>query len=121
MAPKEHEPKDVLPLSAPALSILITLGDRTLHGYGIMQELKDRTGGRETLLPGTLYSSLARMAAQGLVEETEQGGEPGSGGPKRRYYRTTASGRQAARAEMRRMETLLSVARATNLIPGTGA
>jgi DNA-binding PadR family transcriptional regulator len=121
MAHEENQPEVVLPLSAPALSILITLGDRILHGYGIIQELKDRTGGKETLLPGTLYSSLARMAAQGLVEETERLGEPGSGGPKRRYYRTTASGRLAARAEMRRMEMLLAVARATNLIPRTGA
>jgi DNA-binding PadR family transcriptional regulator len=118
MTPKENDPSTVLPLSAPALRILITLGNRELHGYGIMQELKERTGGRETLLPGTLYSSMARMVDQGLVEEVEDSEGSGSGGPRRRYYRTTEFGRQVARVEMDRMEILMEVARATHLIPG---
>jgi DNA-binding PadR family transcriptional regulator len=118
MAPKEKDPSTILPLSAPALRILVTLGSRELHGYGIMQELKERTGGRETLLPGTLYSSMARMVDQGLVEEADDTEASASGGPRRRYYRTTQLGRRVARSEMERMETLMEVARATHLIPG---
>lgn len=117
MASDEEDLGGFLPLSAPVLRILVTLGDRELHGYGIMQELKERTGGTETLLPGTLYSSIARMVSQGLVEEADHVGAPTSGGPRRRYYRTTELGRQIARAEMERMETLMEMARATNLIP----
>jgi len=119
MPKDKRDPNDALPLSAPVLRILFTLGNRELHGYAIMQELKERTGGRETLLPGTLYSSIARMVKQGLVVEAEDTELPSSGGPKRRYYRATDFGRQVARAELNRMETLMEVARATHLIPGT--
>jgi DNA-binding PadR family transcriptional regulator len=119
MPSDERDPSELLPLSPPVLRILITLGDRELHGYAIMQELKERTEGRETLLPGTLYSSIARMVSQGLVQEAERTDQPSSGGPKRRYYRSTDFGRRVARAEMERMETLMNMARATNLIPST--
>jgi len=119
MSKDKRDPNEALPLSAPVLRILFILGNRKLHGYAIMQELKERTGGRETLLPGTLYSSIARMVNQGLVEEAERADLPSSGGPKRRYYRTTDFGRRVARAEMERMETLMEVARATHLIPST--
>ena len=54
-----------------------------------------------------------------MVQETERTDQPSSGGPKRRYYRLTDFGRRVAHAEMDRMETLMDMARATNLLPST--
>ena len=90
--------------------ILLALGEQEMHGYGIMQTLSDKTGGRESILPGTLYAALARMVEEGMVEETEPPAEDGSGGPRRRYYRRTALGREVARAESERLRGLLSLA-----------
>ncbi len=119
--PGNTEPRDFRPLSHPALQILVTLGDSSLHGYGIMQTLEARTGGEEILLPGTLYATMSRLNRQGLVEEVDPPAGESSGGPKRRYYRSTALGRQVARAELERMARLLSAAEGTVLSGETPA
>lgn len=103
-------PTDPTPLDQSAYRILLALGDADMHGYGIMQALSEKTGGRETILPGTLYAALARMVEEGLVEEGEPPEAASSGGPRRRYYRRTPLGRAAARAESERLGSLLSLA-----------
>lgn len=120
MAPASDDPRDLLPLSPPVLNILLILGTRSLHGYAIMHELREATGGRETLFPGTLYSSIARMVSQGLVEEAPAPEGVNSGGPRRRYYRCTEFGRRAARAELERMGGLIDLGRSTLLLPEEG-
>ena len=57
------------PLSVPVYHVLLALGDEVLHGYGMMQRFEELTGGADQLLPGTLYSTLARMVELGLIEE----------------------------------------------------
>ncbi len=109
---------DALPPSD--FRVLLALGDREMHGYGIMQSLADRTGGRESLLPGTLYASLARMVDQGLVEERDPPRNDTSGGPRRRYYRRTEQGRAAARVESERLRALLSMAVEQDILPAAG-
>ena len=74
------------------------------------------TGGRETILPGTLYAALARMVDERLVEESEPRHDDPSGGPPRRYYRRTSFGRAVARAESERLRALLDVARAQKIL-----
>jgi DNA-binding PadR family transcriptional regulator len=93
------------------------LGDRDLHGYAIMQSLSEQTGGRERLLPGTLYASIARMVEDGLVEELDPPQDDESGGPQRRYYRRTSFGRAVARAESERLRDLLEIAVAQRILP----
>ncbi len=97
--------------------ILLALGDAEMHGYAIMQSLSEKTGGRETILPGTLYASLARMVDEGLVEEHEPPEGDYSGGPKRRYYKRTELGREAASAESERLRVLLSIAAEQDILP----
>jgi DNA-binding PadR family transcriptional regulator len=107
----EYRPAiDFIPLKQSTYGILLALGDGELHGYGIMQSLEEKTGGRESILPGTLYASLARMASDGLVAELDTPEGDGSGGPKRRYYRRTELGRAVAREESERLRVLLRVA-----------
>lgn len=99
--------------------ILLALGAEQMHGYAIMQAFEEKTGGRERILPGTLYASLARMVKDGLVTELEDSEDGTSGGPRRRYYRRTEAGLAVARAESERIQVLLEVALGEDLLPGS--
>jgi DNA-binding PadR family transcriptional regulator len=105
------------PLPNAVFHILIALADRERHGYSIMQDVSERTGGKVRLSAGTLYSSIHRMLEQGLVEELRDSPDPASSDERRRYYRITKRGRQVALAEAQRLSELLNQARATGLIP----
>lgn len=113
-------PADPPTLKPSDFRVLLALGDEEMHGYGIMQSLSERTSGRESVLPGTLYASLARMVDEGLVEERDPPADDTSGGPKRRYYRRTERGRSAARVESERLRALLAMAEEQNILPATG-
>lgn len=116
---KQPDPETFLPLTPPEYHVLLALGDKALHGYGMMRSLEEKTGGRDTLLPGTLYATLARMVARRLLEELHEPPEPGADA-RRRYYRATSLGLAVARAETARMTRLLQVAAGARLVPGAG-
>ncbi|MEE8587193.1 MAG: helix-turn-helix transcriptional regulator [Acidobacteriota bacterium] len=107
-----------LPLTPQALGVLIAVADQPRHGYAIMQEVTQRTGGSIQLLPGSLYSTIKRMLSAGLIEECEAADGEGSKDPRRRYYCITAAGRQAAQAELKRMQRLLEMGREKKLALG---
>jgi DNA-binding PadR family transcriptional regulator len=97
---------------APAVfHILIALADRPLHGYGIMLDIAERSEGKVKMSPGTLYGSIKQMLEEGLIEETDSRSDD----ERRRYYKLTRDGREAARQEMARMSALLGQARLTSL------
>jgi DNA-binding PadR family transcriptional regulator len=102
---------DTAPLNQPAHHILLALGSEAKHGYAIMQDIAARSGGRITLLPGTLYSTIKKMLADGLVEEVAAPRSAESGDARRRYYRVTKAGRLAAQAETARMALLVKLGR----------
>ncbi len=87
--------------------ILTALADGPRHGYGIIQEVTLLSGGRVTLLPGTLYAALDRLAAQGLVELSN---EEVVDGRLRRYYRLCADGRTELARQTERLRQLASAA-----------
>ena len=98
--------------------ILLALSGGEGHGYGIMQEVNELTGGQLNLGPGTLYRSIQRMLIDGLIEETTQA-ESGQDDERRRTYRLTVFGLEVARAEGMRLKLLVDEARrrrATGLI-----
>ena len=114
-----RDPGELLPLKHATYQVLLALGDgEAMHGYAVMQAVAELTGGRESILPGTLYAALARMVDEGLVAESEPRTDEASGGPPRRYYRRTSFGRAVARAESERLRALLDVARAQKIIGG---
>lgn len=113
----DQQPESLLPLSTAVFHILIALADGDRHGYSIMQDTSERTGGKVRLSAATLYSSIHRMLEQGLVEELRDSPDPASSDERRRYYRITKWGRQVALAEAQRLHALLEQARATGLIP----
>jgi len=110
----DAEIEALLPLAPAFLHILIALGDGERHGYGVMQDVSARTDGRVKMSPGTLYGSIKRMLAEGLIEELSPAA--GADDERRRYYRTTKFGRRVAAAEARRLSSLLTQARASGLL-----
>ena len=101
--------EEFLPLTPVAFEILLALGDGQRHGYAIMREVEERTSGRWSLHPGTLYRALARLVNEGLLEELE--GPADDGDDRRRYYGMTSLGRRVAEAEAERLTAQLEVAR----------
>jgi PadR family transcriptional regulator PadR len=89
--------------------ILTALVGQARHGYGIIQEVAALSAGRVTLLPGTLYTALDRLAGQGLVKLDR---EEVVDGRLRRYYRLTGDGVAALDAEAARLRQLATAAEA---------
>lgn len=104
-----------LPLTPATFHILLSLFDGERHGYAIMTEVAERTRGKVKLGPGTLYTSLKRLVENGVVEETGEQRRPDDD-ERRRYYKLTPHGRAVARAEARRLEEMLRLARTKRLI-----
>ena len=111
-----REPRDLLPLTPAVLNILLALADEERHGYGIMQEVEARTEGETRLGPGTLYGSIKRMLADGLIEESDERPDPEMDDQRRRYYRITDFGRKVAGAEAQRLARLVSAAEAKKIV-----
>jgi DNA-binding PadR family transcriptional regulator len=106
---------DQAPLSAQVFQILLSLVDDDLHGYAIIQDVRERTAGEISLTASTLYAAIKRLLDAGWIEETRT--RPRDDDPRRRYYQLTETGRAAARAEAQRLERLAAMARAKRLIP----
>ena len=116
-----REPWDLLPLSSAVLNILLALAGEERHGYGIMREVEERSGGRTRMGPGTLYGSVKRMLADGLIEESDERPDRAMDDQRRRYYRITDFGRRVAGAEAERLSGLVETARARKLLGGRGS
>jgi DNA-binding PadR family transcriptional regulator len=110
--------RSLLPLTPPVFHILLALAEEERHGYGIMQDVAWQTNNALQLGPGTLYGCLKRMLAAGLVEESDERPDPAMDDQRRRYYRMTALGRRAVRAEAERLAGAVTAARARRLFAG---
>ncbi|MFZ0500690.1 MAG: PadR family transcriptional regulator [Steroidobacteraceae bacterium] len=93
------------PLTPAVFHILLALYGRERHGYDVMQQVKEDSRGQVKMGPGTLYGSLDRMIAAGLVIEGNKQD------PRRIYYKLTALGQTALRAESERLSALAASAR----------
>jgi DNA-binding PadR family transcriptional regulator len=106
-----------LSLREPTFLILTALAAGTQHGYGIMTDVSQISGGRVRLRAGTLYAALNRLAAEHLVEFDR---EEIVDARLRRYYRLTPHGAQRLEAEVERMRSNTEVAaRRLRLLGGT--
>ena len=101
----------LLPLTPRVFHILLALVDGPEHGYQIMKEVEERSGGKVRIGPGTLYEAIQRLVKNGVIEESAERPETDLDDQRRRYYRITAEGERACATEVRRMETLLRNAR----------
>src|ERR1017187_4432323 len=104
-------------LSRDTFHILASLAGCDRHGYSILQEIAERTGGATLLSPSTLYSAIKRLLEEGLIQELEERPDPQHDDERRRYYRLTKAGRRAAIDEAKQLDKLLSDARSSGLVP----
>jgi DNA-binding PadR family transcriptional regulator len=101
-----------------AFHILLALAGEDLHGYAIMRQVEEQTGGRMRLGPGTLYGSLRTLLEAGLIEEADERADPEKTAERRRYYRLTSAGLEITRSEAEKLADLLRVARAKRILRG---
>lgn len=118
------EPQSFLPLPTATLHILVALTSGEKHGYAIMGEVEALSDGAVRMGPGTLYGSIKRLLADGLIEESEERPDPALDDQRRRYYRLTGLGQQVCAAELQRLEALIrragSAEWARRLVPRPG-
>ena len=104
-------PEDLLPLKPDAFYVLLVLLHGERHGYAIIRDAAERSGGRVALQAGALYRLLHRMLDDGLVVEAQRRPAADADDERRRYYRVTPFGRRTIAAEAERMASLAEAAR----------
>ncbi len=106
----------LLPLRPVEFLVLLVLADGERHGYGIVQDIRDRTGGKVKLLPGNLYAVLRRLMDNGLLTESSRRPAEDLDDQRRRYYRITKLGQRVLAADAERMKALVQQVEARNLL-----
>jgi DNA-binding PadR family transcriptional regulator len=92
-----------LPMTETTYYILLSLL-APLHGYGIMQQVKELSRGSVELAPGTLYGALENLKKQKLIDLVSDANES-----RRKIYSLTELGREVLALEYERMQTLISI------------
>jgi DNA-binding PadR family transcriptional regulator len=99
--------------------ILLALADGEQHGWSLVRQIQQR-GDFGPIMPGNFYRTLRGMLADGLIEEARNRSKAVAEDERRRYFRLTAAGAQAAAAEARRLEALVLESRAKKLLTKRG-
>ena len=117
MTANSNDPTRLLPLTPQVFHVLLALAEGEKHGYAIMQEAQERSGGLVRLGPGTLYGAIKRLLEQGVVEESEERPAPDADDARRRYYRLTPFGQRVLALEADRLDSLVRAVRSQRLVP----
>lgn len=91
--------------------VLLALHDGPRHGYGLMQDVDELSGGELQIGPGTLYTAIKRLRASKLISETDADAD------RRRCYKLTKKGRTVVEEEARRLSDLVRAARKRGVLP----
>ena len=113
-------PEEFLPLSNAEFHILLAIADSELHGYAIMQDVRESTNGAVRLGPGTLYRSIQDLSRKGLIEESDRSPAPGED-QRRRYYRLSSMGTRVLSAEARRLSEVIAIAKSKRVLGRTSS
>ena len=116
MRTKDTRPSDFLPLTPAVLHILLAVADGDQNGYAIAQAVEELTEGTVRMGPGTLYGSIGRMVASGLLEESSRPRGRATDDERRRFYRMTPLGRRVLESETNRLARVVALARAKNVL-----
>ena len=93
--------------------MLLALADEPRHGYAIIKDVAERTGGAVSLGTGTLYGIVKRLLADGLIVESHRRPKADDDDERRRYYRVTPFGLRVLASETERLEAMVDAARAS--------
>jgi DNA-binding PadR family transcriptional regulator len=96
-----------IPIKPQWFHIMLSLAGGEQHGYGIMQDVLERTTGKVHLWPATLYGSIKRLIEVDLIEESNDRPAPELDDARRRYYRLTRLGKRVLDAECERLQELV--------------
>lgn len=107
----DRDPLASLPLTPALFHVLLSLADGEKHGYAILKEIEQRTGGQVIPSTGTLYGIIKRLLADGMIRESAAGSDE-----RRTAYRLTAFGRKVALAEAERLRDLVTSSYAKKLL-----
>lgn len=110
--------RNLLPLKPLVFQVLLALSDGERHGWSLVREIQQRTGG-ERILPANFYRTLRGMLADGLIKDAGIQGadaDAGSADERRRYFQLTPLGQDAARHEARRLQELVADSRTKRLL-----
>jgi|SRR5580693_4955441 DNA-binding PadR family transcriptional regulator len=114
--PPLPDPARLLPLKPVVFEVLLSLLDGERHGYGVVGDIAQRSGGGIRLEPGNLYRTLRGMLDLDLIAESDRRPAPDLDDQRRRYYRITAFGERVAAAEAARLRSLLRQAGVLGLL-----
>ena len=109
---KNLSPESFLPLKPHWFHVLLSLSDQDQHGYGIMQDVLERTDGKVRLWPPTLYGTIKRLIDAELIEPSDTRPVAELDDSRRRYYRLTNLGRRVLAGECARLEDLIRAVQA---------
>jgi DNA-binding PadR family transcriptional regulator len=111
MTQHQSEPAPLTPLS---MHILLALAEKDLHGYALMQAVREQSG--DAVRPGTgsLYAAVQRLVDDGLIRVVASEAEDSRRG---NAYRLTPEGQRSAAAEAKRMRGVLNLAADRNIVP----
>jgi DNA-binding PadR family transcriptional regulator len=115
------DPTPFLPLTPAVFGILMALADGEKHGYAIMQAVAADTDGALKMGPGTLYGTLDRLLRAKLITESDGLDDASPHSERRRFYRATDFGQIVLRADVRRLERAISLARRKKLTGPRGS
>lgn len=101
-------------LSQAEFYILLSLAIKSRHGYDIMKQVEEDSGGKVLLGPGTLYGAIKRMLQSGLILEAA------GDGPRRKYYALSDKGRRSLAAELQRYNDAVELARRSDVFENLG-
>lgn len=107
---------DIPPLTPAAFQVVLALAGGRAHGYRIMSFVSEVSDGAIHLPPGTLYRTIARLVADGLVQEVPGRGENAPHDARRRYYQLTRLGRRVAVREAKMLARLVGAAADAGLL-----
>ena len=100
-----------LPLPTAQFFVLFALADGEKHGYRIMRDIRELSGGTFSAGPATLYTTIKKLSDQGFISETSD-----STDDRRRTYALAPAGRRLLGAEFQRQQQLLDLARRKKLL-----
>lgn len=113
-----------LPVKPVDFLVLLSLARQELHGYGLVQSIREQSEGKVVLVPSNLYAVLRRLRGARLIARGDRRPVPGGDAERasaradqrRRYYKITPLGREVLQAEAERLARLLDLAASAKVV-----
>jgi DNA-binding PadR family transcriptional regulator len=96
---KTDDPSQYLPLSETTYYTMLSLAEEAMHGYALMQKVKETSHGSMQIGAGTLYTIFSTLEKEALIEMVSEE-------DRRKTYTLTPKGVQVLQMQIRRLEIM---------------